>query len=349
MKLPDEQEDTIFRKYLLAELSLEQQSEIEEQLFLDKEFFQQLQIAEEELIDDYVYGELTANERTRFESSFLSLPERRESLRIALALSQYPTSPAPVAAAAAKDTNSQPSLKLWFLPFLRFHNPVLKFSVLAAQLLIMIGGLWLLIRAIQQRGSPEPVQVQSPQQPEKKLTAPPDSNREEQRTNVQEDKELKPDQQTTPPNQNQQSLTAEGKTVENQRQKEQIRQPEARINQTPARIYPSVIVPMSAVRSEDGVNKVELQADADIAELQLALVKDMRYSSYQATLSVTGGKTLRTWKGLKSRASKVGPIVVIRVPAKLLSNSTYQIKLSGLAPDGTVSVINNYPFTVSTK
>jgi len=350
MRLLDEQEDTIFRRYLLAELSPEQESEIEEQLFLDKEFFRQLQMAEEELIDDYVYNELTANERTRFENSFLSLPERRESLRIALALSKYhPADSAPLAAEPTGETHSKSLLKLAFLPFLHFRNPVLKFSVLAAQLLIVLGGLWLLIRAIQQRSSPEPIQVQSPQQPEKKQTVPPDSNPEQRRTNIQEDKEFKPDQQTAPPNQNQPLLAAEEKSPQSQGPKEQPRQPKARGNQSSVRIYSSVILPFGPVRSEGDVNKLELPADADVAELRLPLVKDMRYSSYQATLGVPGGKTLRTWKGLKPKASKIGPIVVVRVPAKLLSSPNYQIEVSGLAADGNISVIKTYTFTVSTK
>ncbi|MBV9211645.1 MAG: hypothetical protein JOZ52_13485, partial [Acidobacteria bacterium] len=88
MKLLEE-DDLTFRKYLLEELSPEEQSEVEERLFLNAESFQQLEMVEDELIDDYVYGELSPRERERFDNIFLTTPERRESLRVAQALSRY--------------------------------------------------------------------------------------------------------------------------------------------------------------------------------------------------------------------------------------------------------------------
>ncbi|MCA1621212.1 MAG: zf-HC2 domain-containing protein [Acidobacteria bacterium] len=61
-------------------------------------FLEELTLAEGELIDDYVAGRLSPDERTAFERHFLSTEERREQLRFTRAVGRY----ASAAAASAK-------------------------------------------------------------------------------------------------------------------------------------------------------------------------------------------------------------------------------------------------------
>ena len=55
----------------------------------EEPFLDELRLEEEELIDDYVAGGLTPDERTRFEQHFLVTEERRSQLRFARALGRY--------------------------------------------------------------------------------------------------------------------------------------------------------------------------------------------------------------------------------------------------------------------
>lgn len=79
--------DNVVKEYLLGNLSLEEQQQIEERLILNRDFFEQVMIVEDELVDEYVYGSLSENER--FTQHFLSTPQQRQKLRTAKALKRY--------------------------------------------------------------------------------------------------------------------------------------------------------------------------------------------------------------------------------------------------------------------
>ena len=69
------------RKYLLGVLNESDEHAFEEQLLADEELSELLLAEEEELIDDYLRGELSEGERERFDSHFMVTPERRRKLR----------------------------------------------------------------------------------------------------------------------------------------------------------------------------------------------------------------------------------------------------------------------------
>src|SRR5438270_7969513 len=77
------------REYLLGGLPEEVLRPVEERLLPEDGFIEELRLAEEELIDDYVGGQLSPDERQMFEQHFLSAPERQRQLRFARALSLY--------------------------------------------------------------------------------------------------------------------------------------------------------------------------------------------------------------------------------------------------------------------
>src|ERR1043165_9219684 len=78
------------KQYLLGELSPETQLEaVEERVFTDDDVFDELQLVKEDLIDQYVRDEFTAEERRNFERNFLTTEERRADVRRAQALAGY--------------------------------------------------------------------------------------------------------------------------------------------------------------------------------------------------------------------------------------------------------------------
>jgi len=84
-----EEEDDLIRRYLLRELPKGEQKRVEERLMTDDAFFERLKVAEDELVDEYLGGGLSENERQRFELSFLTTPEGRRQVRFNTALRKY--------------------------------------------------------------------------------------------------------------------------------------------------------------------------------------------------------------------------------------------------------------------
>jgi hypothetical protein len=82
-----ESEDVrLIRQYLLGELSEEGQAKVQDRLLCDREFFDRLVAEENELMDDYLRGDLREEQEEKFKSYFLAAPERRQALRFAKAL-----------------------------------------------------------------------------------------------------------------------------------------------------------------------------------------------------------------------------------------------------------------------
>lgn len=78
--------EELIARYLLGELTEEQQVEIEDRAFSDEEYLASITSVEDDLIDEYVRGGLSAAKRQRFESRFLASAERRKRVEFARAL-----------------------------------------------------------------------------------------------------------------------------------------------------------------------------------------------------------------------------------------------------------------------
>ena len=71
------------RQYLLGGVSDETKLEgIEELLFADDEFCTKTEIVEDELINDYVFGKLNADEKLSFEKTLENNPSRRGKVKV---------------------------------------------------------------------------------------------------------------------------------------------------------------------------------------------------------------------------------------------------------------------------
>lgn len=82
-------EEVLMRKYLLGDLDEGRQEQVEERLLRDDGFADRLDAAQDNLIDDYVFNQLTEDDRERFEKNFTLDEERREKLLFARTLESY--------------------------------------------------------------------------------------------------------------------------------------------------------------------------------------------------------------------------------------------------------------------
>src|SRR5687767_12381263 len=120
------EDDSAIKRYLLGELTEEDQQALEERLMTDNGYFERLLLLEDELVDDYARGTLTPGEEEKFDRFFLRTPDRHQKLRFAGALKKYVA-----AATLAKDServrNDPRVMSSWQLLKLSLfgRNPVL--------------------------------------------------------------------------------------------------------------------------------------------------------------------------------------------------------------------------------
>ena len=139
--------------YLLGQLPEEDESQVETRLLTDREFYEELSILEDELIDQYLAGALSVSDRQSFESHFVSSSERKQKVRIARALrkriSVAVDESQPLPAEDASFQESAETTRLVSTPrsstFFPFGRPSLVSYATAAAILIVVAGSFLLL------------------------------------------------------------------------------------------------------------------------------------------------------------------------------------------------------------
>jgi hypothetical protein len=131
--------DKTYRRFLLGIASEEDECSVEEAVLTDELDAILLHAAEDELIDDYLLGSLTDEERRGFEEQFLITEERRQRLRFASELIEYSQKQ------PADDRSVKPKLvppgSIWF-PFSWKHVAFL--SAAASVVLAVLAGVGLI-------------------------------------------------------------------------------------------------------------------------------------------------------------------------------------------------------------
>lgn len=151
---PDADKQEI-RNYLLGTLDSDRRTQWEERILSAPETYEELLMAEEELIDQYVAGGLTKLEQQQFETNFLTTAERQTNLRFGQLLNRYVNSHQvqiaqkdPVAAAAIPHVqNAAPAQKSFrFSLFSLASLRAMAVSVIGVALLGLLVLCWLALR-----------------------------------------------------------------------------------------------------------------------------------------------------------------------------------------------------------
>jgi CHAT domain-containing protein len=132
-----DERQTVLKQYLLGSLSHEPRQALEQILMTDGELFDELSAAEDELIDQYLAGDLSPSEVDMFENHFLGSLERQEKLRFAKAFRKF----------AASHLTAQPSVPA---PIERLTSNWQQFfsaspwrvAAFAALILVAVLGVW---------------------------------------------------------------------------------------------------------------------------------------------------------------------------------------------------------------
>lgn len=133
---PDIDKDEI-RRYLLGTVDEDRRTQVEERILSEPSVYEELLVVEEELIDQYVAGHLSAVEQRQFEGHFLVTAERQKNLRFGKLLQRYLNSHI-----ALTQTHQEPldhSFSLIRTPFLRWSVLVFAAAILACVGIICLG------------------------------------------------------------------------------------------------------------------------------------------------------------------------------------------------------------------
>ena len=345
------EEDIVIRKYLMGGLQPDEQLQLEERLFLDSEYFQMMKAAEDDLIDDYVYGELSPPEREGFKKYFLSTPDRQEALRIAQALKQY-TSNHPLQKSMASTGEHQrhaPSNQTFF-SFLRAPRQIWRLPLAAALLLAVIGASWLLVRILRPSNPPGQEQAQQPLSGEQQQAGGPTQDSRQQQSNTQSsnaDSLSKPDQYAKNQEKTETASVSENKSAKTTVGNNPVREPAPPARRRPGPVYSLILIPGGPTRGDGDITRFDLRPVAGYANLQLILLGEAGFSTYQATLLTDENRPLRNWSGLKSTTGKSGKNVSLKIPTEFLTQGLYHIKLRGVSSTGDISDVSSYYFNVT--
>jgi tetratricopeptide (TPR) repeat protein len=98
-----QEDNATLKRFLIGALPEDEAGAVGERMLTDDEFLDRAAALETELVEDYLDGNLSADDRRRFEDHFLRPPSHRKKLHIAQALRSYANESVPARGAGARE------------------------------------------------------------------------------------------------------------------------------------------------------------------------------------------------------------------------------------------------------
>lgn len=352
MRRDIEDEQTI-RRYLLDDLTPEGRRRVEERLLDDgDDFVDRMQLAETELIDDYVTGELSEDDRVRFRNAFLFSPERHEQLRFTELLREHfaATEPSKKTVTGEGRTHASWLQKLTLL--LGLDRPAVGFTLACGLLLVAGVATWLGLRVWQLRSRLDQLQAQ-----QTSPAADPDAFARLQAQLNEERARRESAAQELAREQDERA----GLEQELSRLKAGGQGETAAATPTPERgtVHPTQPVPRSpagsilaftllsgGVRGSGETRPLNLTPGVVIVRLRLDIGAG-EHRSFHATLEDADGKSLHARGALRPQSARASRVIVFDVPARIFGKGgDFQVLLSGVTREGAVEVLDRYSFRI---
>lgn len=307
--------------YFLGKTPTEEVEAFEMQTSSNAELGDLTQALERELIDDYVRGNLSAEDARLFERNYLTTEIRRSRLSAAQALWQV--------VAEESISSPAPEKNIWQTIFGKKSALRLAFAC-AALLVCGVFAFYLLSLGVKQSDVAE---VKEPHQSVKN-EVPPVQNEEASVSHTADYQNSNP----APPNSaDQNSETARPLNAPPKKQAE-INQPKRVEPNKPALAMVFKLMPGS-MRAEENEQAIKIEPSAKKINLLLSPAGEPNnYKIYRAVLKSPETGTVFTSSNLKSLS--------VTVPVEKLENRTYMIFLEGQNAAGDFETITEYTFRV---
>ena len=323
--------EKLITQYLLGELPEEQQIEIEERAFSDKEFLASITAVENDLIDEYVREELPETTRRRFETRFLASEGRRKRVEFARALVHLTDELRVTEKGTPRVAAASVSWRDALAAFINGLNPAAKIALAAASLVVLLGGAWLITQTLTLRNQLTQLQAQHQSQQSDRQTLERQVDAERRRN---EELAAQLNQEKQQRAQTDESLRRLTETVNQQ------------TPETPRSIIASLTLLPGIARGATTQPRLVLPANATVAQLQIGIDPEETYQSYGVDLRTVAGRPVWTRDSLPARSTRGGRYIRLTLPASALIPGQYELRLKGKTEANVVEDVGFYYFEV---
>lgn len=319
--------DKLIARYLLGELSEEQQIEIEDRAFSDPEFVAQITAVEDDLIDEYVRREMPESQRRQFETRFLASESRRKRVEFARAMAHLLAETRVTERETRTAAVAPVSWREALAAFIRGLGPAGTIALAVATLLLVIGGAWLITETLRLRSQLTQLQAQQNDRQTLERQVEVERRRSEELA-VQLEREKQQRAQTD------ESL---------RRLSESVNRPE----ETRGPIIASLLLLPGISRGASTQPTLRLPANATLVQLQIGIDPAEDFKSFGVELRTAGGRSVWTRDNLTARDTRGGRVVRMALPASALSSGEYELRLKAVTAAGGTEDVGFYYFTVA--
>lgn len=318
--------ERLIARYLLGDLPEEQQVEIEDRAFVDKEYLALVTEVENDLIDEYVRRELSGTDRGKFERRFLASAERRKRVEFASALARVPVAMERTVVAQRAQWTWRDSLYAFFVGL----NPAVKFAIIGVMLASVMGSVWLFSETMRLRGQLARLQSQ-------------DEARENQLQ-----------QQVKAEHRRNEELNAQLAQEKQQREQsdESLRQLSETADETtpaPRPVIASLTLLPGLSRGGSEKSSLRLADDTRLVRLQIGIDPDEPYKTFAVDLRTSSGRQVWTRENLTARTRSRARAITLTLPASALKPGDYELRLSARHEGGATEDIGFYYFNVTKR
>jgi hypothetical protein len=312
---PDNEKE--LRAFLLGNLPDEARAGIEDRFLADEDFAARLELAEDELIESHLLGELSAEDDQRFRIAFLSQPRRRErvlAMKAVLAVAKA-EAPGPVAPA--------PSFWSQLSAFLHFQSALAGVAVAAVVLLVMgLAALFAVNKLRLKSDGPIAQQSPGPIKPGVTASVSPISSPSTPLFEPSPSPTVTPAPRLSP--QPLPETTADGP------------------------IIATIALQPSLVRDPSAAKRLILASSVKQVRLQLGLESN-DFTGYSVRLTTVQGQLIWQVRSIRPTADSARASLFVTIPAARLSTDDYLVEVSGRSDTGSREVISSYFLTVTRK
>jgi hypothetical protein len=306
--------DARLTRYLLGAVSETERENIEAEYLTDEDVFEQMLIAEDELVDAYARGELADQERKQFEKNFLTSARGRDRVHFSQAL-------AGVVSAVPRRVSPSPS-RSFFTALWASLTPKVRVAGVAFAVLLITAFSWLLVERMRMR-----TELQELRAEQVRLT---EQSKELQRIADAE-----------------RARSAELAAQLQERGPEPVPTEGAIPPKRPSEDIIAFNISPGSVRGSGGTN-LAVPSNAKSIRLTLNFERPSSHQEYRAAVETADGKTVWRKDSFTSRPN-ADRVSLPLIPVTALPPGDYVLLLSGKQADGSFEPVANYSFRISRK
>ena len=307
-------------QHLLGLSSEAERERLESEFFDDDDAFQEMLTAEDDLIDAYARGELSAKEREQFETRFLTSAQGRERVQFARTL-------------ARPRVKREVQASTWwpgFLSSLTGHNAFARVGAVMAMLVVAVGFTWLVFDRSRMNNELRELRAERARLTEESAELRRIADAERARS-AELTAQVQGERVVAPPTNPETQRSPEPKTPEQ---------------------FVSIAFNLSpgGVRGGGGKTLAVPQKARSIT-LRLSFERPSSHQEYRAAIETPDGTSV--WRndsfGSRSKTTELNGISLPTIPASALPPGDYILFLSGKGSDGNFEPLANYSFRISRK